>query len=234
MKERLFRFKQFNVSHSRSALPIGVDGVLIGAWGDCSGQRLLDVGCGCGVIALMLAQRNPDAEVYAIDIHEPSVEESNENFLNSPWSKRLKASLMDFSVMAASGEKFDRIVSNPPFFNSGVNQPSSARLAARHQGGLSPATLIEKGSGMLTADGRISMIVPSEMEDDLDEVASRHGLQPVRKCLVRDHETSPYKRIMLEYGKNGDIIRENITMFEPDGTPTDRYRYLCGQFYLKF
>ncbi len=82
-KERLFRFKQFNVRHSRSAMKVGVDGVLLGAWTSCAGERVLDVGCGCGLISLMIAQRFPQAIVEAIDIDHPSVEEAVENVFDS-------------------------------------------------------------------------------------------------------------------------------------------------------
>lgn len=237
MKERLFRFKQFNVSHGRSAIPIGVDGVLVGAWADCRGDRLLDVGTGCGVIALMLAQRNPTAMVDAIDVHRPSVEEAEENFRNSPWSGRLAVKEIPFSALSSSGEKYDRIVSNPPFFNSGVDSCESDRMKARHQGELSPYSLLEAGSGILTEDGRIAMIVPSEMADALTDFAAGKGMTLLRECYVKDHEGSPEKRVLLEFGNQPHTetgVTEHLTMFLSSGEPTDRYRRLCGQFYLKF
>lgn len=193
MKSRLFRFKQFEVSHSRAALPIGVDGVLIGAWAELRGRRVLDVGTGCGVIALMIAQRYPDAQVMAVDIHKPSVEEAEENFIRSPWSSRLEVKEKSFAEVAISGEKYDLIVSNPPFFDSGVEATDSPRLSARHQGELSPYSLVEGASELLNPGGGLAMIVPTEMAEKLLSFAILHGMRPERVCRVKDHEGAPKK-----------------------------------------
>ena len=140
-KERLFRFKRFAVSHSQSAIPVGMDGVLIGAWCSVSqALRVLDAGTGCGLIALMCAQRSAEARITAIDIHPPSVEEAVYNFTTSPWARRLEARLIPFAEFAEKG--FDLIVSNPPFFHAGVSPTlSDARLRARHSGAFGPEAL---------------------------------------------------------------------------------------------
>ncbi|MDE5713403.1 MAG: methyltransferase, partial [Muribaculaceae bacterium] len=91
MKDGLFHFKKFSVSHTRSSMKVGVDGVLIGAWASTCAGDILDAGTGCGVIALMLAQRNPDSKVLAIDVDKPSIDEASENFINSPWGDRIEA-----------------------------------------------------------------------------------------------------------------------------------------------
>lgn len=247
MKERLFKFKQFDVSHARSSMPIGVDGVLIGAWATCEGEKLLDVGTGCGVIALMLAQRNRQARILAIDVDAPSVEEAASNFKRSVWSDRIESKLMSFEAMIQKGEKFDNIVSNPPYFDSGVKQSDNRRMIARHVGSLSPLILLECCGMLLNDNGRLSMIVPVEMLEQLKEKSSESCLSPVRECFVRDNVTTPNKRVMIEFIKNKDEIKpsenskqcgsmssENLIMFDSNRNPTEEYRKLCGDFYLKF
>lgn len=234
MKERLFRFKQFNVSHACSALPVGVDGVLVGAWTGFDGMRILDAGTGCGVIALMMAQRNPGAHIFAVDTHLPSVEEASRNFAASPWGDRLKAEHVSFLDIKPDGGLYDVIVSNPPFFDSGADSTVSARTGARHMGVFSPYSLLGHGAGLLSEAGVISMILPATEEENLLAAASLRGMRLRRRCIVRDHEGAQWKRVLMEFGKYGETAYEELTMFDGDREPTSRYRELCGQFYLKF
>jgi len=234
MKERLFRFKQFNVSHALSAMPIGVDGVLIGAWARCAGRRILDVGTGCGVIALMMAQRNAGCRITAIDTDSLSVEEAAMNFKKSPWPERLDAVNISFADIRPEDGLYDVIVSNPPYFDSGVDNHESPRTMARHIGELSPEILISRGCCLLSRDGVISMIVPAEMKERLLEVAQVNGLKMERCCSVRDHEGAAVKRVLLEFGHEGSNEERELTMFVDKVTPTSEYRELCGRFYLKF
>lgn len=216
-------------------MKIGVDAVLLGAWADVSGsRRILDAGTGCGVIAMMCAQRNADALVEAIDIDAASVEEANANFSLSPWPERLKARLEDFSAISRCD--YDLIVSNPPYFNSGITDPDTPRLVARHQGTLSPAELIKRGSLHLAQSGRLAMIVPADQHRELVDVARRAGLFTRRSCLVRGHAGAPAKRILLEFSRlpvAAPEERELILETAPN-VPTEEYRTLCKDFYLKF
>ena len=124
----MFRFKQFTVCDERSAMKIGTDGVLLGAWTDIEGDsRILDVGTGTGLIALMLAQRNASAEIVGVDISHEAIEEARDNFLNSPWAKRLSVTEGDVCSFE-SNEKFDHIVSNPPYFVDSLHSPIRSAL----------------------------------------------------------------------------------------------------------
>ncbi|MDE6393604.1 MAG: methyltransferase [Muribaculaceae bacterium] len=237
MRKSVFRFKLFECSHARASMKIGVDAVLIGAWADTDcARRILDVGTGCGVIALMCAQRNAVANVTAIDIDADSVDEARDNFMASPWSSRLDARLEDFNGI--SEQKFDLIVSNPPYFDSGVYSPDSPRLVARHQNDLSPASLLRKGSCMLSSDGKIAIIVPSSRFEELCGVAASVGLRLTRAQFVRGHEAAPVKRVLMEFSRSGIAVSAAsipvLTLETHPGQPTEAHRRLCKDFYLKF
>lgn len=243
-----FQFKHFECFHGRSSMKIGVDAVLLGAWANVTGSRILDVGTGCGVIALMCAQRNADALIDAVDLDPDSILEATSNFARSPWSGRLKASLEDY--LHISHDKYDLIISNPPYFNSGISEPDCARLRARHQASLSPSSLISHGIRLLSPRGRIALIVPADRENELIDVATRYGLITIRVCRVQGHPQAPVKRVMLEFCKDSEIregpasgccggnsygmSEESLILEVESGVPTEAYRALCRDFYLKF
>lgn len=234
-RKSVFRFKQFKCSHAASSMKIGVDAVLVGAWADVSRAKcILDVGTGCGVIALMCAQRNPEANILAIDIDINSVKEASQNFLESRWGNRLNAELMDY--MNLNDKKFDLIISNPPFFNSGVKDFSSARMVARHDSSLSPLLLLTKAKELLLSDGIVTMIVPFDRKTEVNNHAGREGFILSRCCEVKGNYNAPPKRIMLEYrlNHNGPCLNEEMVIEQEPGTYTESYRQLCSDFYLAF
>ena len=249
----IFHFKQFSVSHSRSSMKIGVDSVLIGAWANVDGKMILDVGTGCGIIALMLAQRNPQARIEAIDIDEASVKEADENFFNSKWRSRLKATVISFTEFIKSrNDKFDLIISNPPYYDSGITEFNSSRVIARHQNTLSPSVILKEVAPILKDDGRVAMIFPSELFEKIKVEAERNGFNVTRIARVRRTPVLPYKRVLIEFmredaflegegmttnNKNVDnqVLKwEEITMFETEDSPTEEYQKMTHDFYLKF
>lgn len=240
-----FRFKRFSCSHHRSALRIGVDAVILGAWARLEdAAAILDVGCGCGVLSLMAAQRNGNARILGIDIDEASVEEAAENFRLSPWPDRIRAERLSLFDMPGD-TKFDYIISNPPFFDAGVSNPETSREIARHQSELSPASLLRKGGELLTAGGKIGLVLPEEMGEDIISIAEDCGLELLRKMHVSGREEKPAKRCYLEFGlrladqvnmrkKKSSPERMYLAVETIDGGFTDDYRRLCADFYLKF
>lgn len=236
MRERLFRFKQFSVCHQNSAMKIGVDAVLLGAWIDINNcNTFLDVGCGCGVISFMIAQRSKKAIISGIDIDKLSVEESANNATNTKWSDRLNFELKDY--MALNGVKFDHIVSNPPYYDDGIEHVSTLRLRARHttDNGLSPLNLISKGATLLNNNGLISLICPIKWKDELIMEAERNSLYLTRLTYVKGNPKAQFKRIMIEFSKNKYNCQiSNLILEKERGIPTDEYRNLTKDFYLKF
>ena len=240
-----FRFKRFAVSHHRSSMKVGVDGVLIGCWTDVDGaKRILDVGTGCGLIALIMAQRAPEALIDAIDIDVPSVEEAIENIADSPWPDRVNVVCRGYadasSLLKDEGCGYDLIVSNPPYFDSGVIETVTAREKARHQGGLSPYLLLNGAVAILNEGGSVAMIVPTDIAKTVEKDALRLGYRLVRKCLVKGHASAPYKRILLQWTLSCKECKdlapepEFLTLEVAAGDPTDEYRSLCKDFYLRF
>ena len=237
MEDSEFRFKKFSVNHSRSSMKVGVDAVLLGAWAGKDARKILDVGTGCGVISLILAQRFPEAIIKGVDIDQPSIEEARKNFEKSPWSERLSADLAEFpNDILKNGEKFDLIVSNPPFFRSGIVQPKSQREKARHQDTLSVFSLIENSSFLLEEEGILAFIFPVEFREEVLRIGNTKGFKKIRECTVRDREERKEKRVMIEMMFTDKEITEltyQLILFQ-NGLPTNDYQLLCKDFYLKF
>lgn len=215
-------------------MKVGVDGVLLGAWAGVKEGKILDVGTGCGLIALMLAQRFPGSEIIGIDIDEASVMEAGENFAGSPWGSKMRVILGQFPDAISEDEKFDLIVSNPPYFRSGVDNPETSRERARHQDSLSIFTLMKDSRKFLRKEGRLAMIFPGEFYEELIKEADNSGFSAARVCFIRNNERRPYKRVMTELiiDRKGDRVKaEMLTLFR-GGEATEEYKKLCGEFYL--
>lgn len=239
-----FRFKHFTVHHDHSSMKVGVDGVLIGCWAKSENPRtILDIGTGCGLIALIMAQRYPEAKIMGIDIDKASVEEAIENVSVSPWPDRINIREVSFSEvfcqeLRKADVKFDLIVSNPPYFNAGVTNATTPREVARHQGGLSPAVILRLSTLIISRGGSAAMVVPCDESEDLEQYALSLGYVLMRKCIVRGHDKAPWKRSLLQwqYGEKDTLAIEttSLTLETSPGIPTDEYRDLCKDFYLKF
>ena len=234
-REKVFRFKQFAVVNDRTAMKVGTDGVLLGAWCPVEGaRRVLDVGTGCGVIALMIAQRSPQAVIEAIDIDQAAIEEATLNFENSPWSERLRASTCDFNDMTTN-RNYDLIVSNPPYFTNGVLPTGDARTIARHTGSLSYIQLIAGASRLLSDNGTLALITPTDAEQDIIE-ASTFASLPIRLMtrVVAVEGAAPKRTLWcLTRGSNISCQTGSLTIAHRDGSFTPEYIDLTGAFYLK-
>ena len=233
-REKTFRFKQFAVLNDRTAMKVGTDGVLLGAWCPVEGaQRALDVGTGCGVIALMVAQRNSEAHIDGIDIDPGAIEEATLNFAASPWSERLTAMMADFNHMTST-DRYDLIVSNPPYFTDSLLPPDAARTLARHTGSLSYRQLIEGAAQRLTDSGMLALISPTEAEGAIIEAAAFASLPVKNITRVIPVEGAAVKRSLWLLSRREMPYREeNLTIAHRDGSFTSEYIALTRDFYLK-
>ena len=208
-----FRFKQFTVWHDRCAMKVGTDGVLLGAWAPANSftpnplTRILDIGTGSGLIALMLAQRFPEASIDAIDIDEAAVEQARENFVVSPWTDRLHAfhaRLQDWQnhPLQITNYKYDLIVSNPPDFQNSLKNPDKGRQTARHTDTLSYAELLRHSARLLTEKGLLALVLPAEVEQEVHGLAAAELLSLTRITRVYSKESKPARRVLLGFEKS--------------------------------
>lgn len=264
-KHSAFRFKQFTVTQTHSAMKVGTDGVLLGAWVSLDPdkkarpvRRVLDIGTGTGVIALMLAQRTvSDTDpcvIDAVEIEAAAAEEAARNFAASTWGERLKAHTMLIQRYAAdyAGEKYDLIVSNPPYFMAGTDfrrgfdtsaaaaRPSTERIAARHAESLPYDELIDAILLLLEpVDGRFAAIFPYRESGVFIAKAAAKGLFATRVLDIHGTPHKPVKRVAAEFSlrrpeKREEIVRETLYIEDGSGHFTDLYRNLTRDFYLKF
>lgn len=236
-RERLFKFKQFQVNHSRSAMKVGTDAVLLGAWCRVDGAcRVLDVGTGCGVIALMVAQRAHEAQIDAIDISSNAVEEATLNFMSSPWPSRLHARLADFKELVQNGgKKYDLIVSNPPYFSNGELPDGEDRIKARHTAELTFDNLLSGAASLLDTCGRLAIVTPADCEAEINRCAAFAGLHLVRIMRVASTEEGEVKRLLWEFmAVSQPLQQQSLSIERSPLCYTDEYRDLCRDFYLKF
>lgn len=235
MKEKgIFQFKQFAVRHEKSTMKIGTDAVLLGAWANPFGaRRILDIGTGCGIIALMLAQRNLEADITGIDIDMESIAEATNNAKNSPWHKRIayeNTSLQSFYPTTP----FDLIVSNPPFFQSGTTSPIAARKSARHTTKLSFSTLLHNASRLLSANGNFSVVVPESAQKEFIAVAKTLKLHLNQITFFKPLSKKKVERVMMNFCRNKTVCKESTLIhYQDDGAWTKEYIGLTKDFYLK-
>ncbi len=238
MPNPYFQFKQFTVYHDKCAMKVGTDGVLLGAWADVEGvTHALDIGTGSGLVALMIAQRS-NASVTGIDIDKGAYTQSKENFERSEWTNRLQVyhkSLQEFANNYV-GEKFDLIVSNPPYFQNSYKPPRKDRSLARHSDQLTLKELIENADRLLSEEGKLSLVLPFETRDNLWVIAKERGLVVTKFTAVYPKPGKPAKRCLFQLERHVDARKEDELWIEEG----DRHEYsegfkrLLKGFYLAF
>lgn len=230
---RPFRFKQFEILQEKTPMKVGTDGVLLGAWAD-GGRRILDVGVGTGVVALMMAQRFPDAEVVGIDICDEVIDEASCNVRLSPFRDRVTIERQDFREMACDA-KYDAIVCNPPYFENSLKCPEKGRSMARHSDSLSLEELMRKSGEMLHDGHRLNLIIPYSQYDEAVNEGRRHGFAVKKAMRVRGTNAAEWKRVLLSLelgGEERDVAMEELTLESERGVRTEAYHDLTEEFYL--
>lgn len=240
MANSYFQFKKFIIRHDLCAMKVGTDGVLLGAWASLPGcGRVLDVGTGTGLIALMLAQRGDDKDqpvcIDAIDIDPDAARQASLNAEASPFGSCIRVygrSLAEFILQ--TDKSYELIVSNPPYFNRSLKCPDEKRNTARHTDSLSLPDLIDGCCRLLSPTGRLALILPADQEDALDRETGRTGLHMIRKTRVIPTPGGVAKRILAEFSFCARPLETDSLVIETSRHQyTPEYIALTKEFYLK-
>ena len=243
-----FTFKQFAICQERCAMKVGTDGVLLGAWarvGHCS--RVLDMGTGTGLVALMAAQRSM-AGIVAIDLDADAVAQAKENVAASPWANRIRVVEADARTIEEAqlgmdssypeedlhtSTLFDAILCNPPFFENSLKSPDAARSMARHTDTLSFDELARSATRLLAPKGELSVIIPYDRAHDMTVSAACQGLFATRQTIVIPVESGKPKRILMAFTREGSAHQaETLCIHDTQRRYTEDYICLVRDFYL--
>lgn len=252
----MFTFRRFSLHDDRCAMKVGTDGVLLGAWAVLpapgtsddaprrhradTAPRLLDVGCGCGLVALMLAQRFPEAHIDALDIDAAAADQAAENVHASPFAHQVCVATGDFlspqlPFSLKNGTLYDAIVSNPPFFEETLLAPEARRAQARHTAaGLTFGALTRRSAALLRPHGTMQVIIPRSAETRFHAAAAANGFALTAATEVHTVVRKPAKRVLLRFvkGDTGGIPDRDTLILMQDGQRTPQYADLCRDFYL--
>ncbi|MBP5778139.1 MAG: methyltransferase [Prevotella sp.] len=236
MANDYFQFKQFIVRQQHCGMKVGTDGTLLGAWAQAPDDpcRILDIGTGTGLIALMMAQRFPQATVTGVDIDDAAVSQAKENVMESPFSNRVTILKCDI-LQLEDTDGFDAIICNPPFFVNSLTCPDEQRTAARHTVSLSFENLAHAAFRLLKPDGIFSVVIPTENRPNLEAASRMEGFFISRICLIKTTPQKQPKRQLIEFRKFPVYeinIQEGIIEDSPN-VKNPWYRQLTEAFYIK-
>lgn len=233
MANSYFRFKQFTIKQDLTAMKVGTDGVLLGAWANLEhADRILDIGTGTGLIALMAAQRNEKARIDAVEIEYNAFIQASENIATSPWAERISlhnSSIQEFSQPYG----FDAIICNPPFFINSTKNPGTERILARHTDSLTHADLLNGAERLLTGNGTLHIILPVQEAILFINEAQNKSFYASRITRVSPNPEKMPNRYLMEFFKSPQktVINEIITELERHQY-SDAYKALTKDFYL--
>ena len=232
-----FKFKEFTVNHDRCAMKIGTDSVLLGAWTSVKNSpfSVLDIGAGTGILSLMLAQRSDAQHIEAIEIDDSAYEQCAENFENSPWGDRLfcyHASLLEY--IEEVDDKYDIIISNPPFYSEDYKTKNDSRDLARFSDAMPFKHLIHAAALLLSKNGLFSVVIPQKEEQQFINLASKVNLFPKRILHVKGNSKTEIKRSLIEFSFQKDTTETSELIIENGRhNYTKDYISLTKDFYLK-
>ena len=235
----MFHFQQFSIQQSGSAMKVGTDGVLLGAWTPVSevSGRILDVGTGTGLVALMLAQRNPLAFIDAVEIDPPSCEDARYNFNHSPWNERLTLFENSFqNFTKTTGASYSLIVCNPPFFSKSIKNSCDRKAIARHDDVLNYNELLNGCKKLLRSNGHLSLILPADGYETFRTLAARKGWFEYRRLDVKPSPGKKVKRVLSFWDlqmPDGPLSTEEMVVEITRHQYSDDFYRLTRDFYLE-
>lgn len=218
-------------------MKVGTDAVLLGVVADVENAgKILEIGTGCGVIALIVAQRS-QARIDAIEIDEQSVIQARENAGNSPWKDRINiihCPLQNYARRTV--EKYDMVISNPPYFTHSLKSPFEKRNISRHDDELSFDDLIKGSSELMLPDASLWVILPLNQEREFMEKAIKSGLYIHSMMKINHKQGKKYQRIILQLRKSKaeSVVEKDLSMKNEDDSFSKGYVDLTNDFYLDF
>ncbi|AOM39238.1 tRNA(1)(Val) (adenine(37)-N(6))-methyltransferase TrmN [Xenorhabdus hominickii] len=242
-----FTFKQFFVGHDQCAMKVGTDGVLLGAWAPVyNKKRCLDIGCGSGLIALMIAQRtSEDTLIDAVELDACAAMQAADNVQQSPWSSRItvyQQDIHDFvrhnmqqNVLRPNSTQYDLIVSNPPYFEPAIACRNEARNQARYTESLTHKGLLECVRGLITPTGLFCVVLPYDIGEFFERMASDLTWFTHFRVNIRDRQDKPLHRLLLGLSlQKQETQVSEITIRSLDGIYADEFRQLVTDFYFYY
>jgi tRNA1Val (adenine37-N6)-methyltransferase len=236
MASNYFNFKHFTIYHDKSAFKVGTDGVLLGAVADVTCvKRILDIGSGSGLIALMLAQRS-DAEIVTIEPDHDSFLQTCNNVRLSKWSSRIKVEYTDLQHYYPGKDKFDLIVTNPPYFTDSLKNPDVRKSAARHNDSLTSDEILKGVLRLIEDTGTLQLIMPYVEGNIFIAEAQGFDLYCNNILKIKPLPTSKIRRLILRFSKRQTKVSEKFLTIERGKRHefTEEYINLTKDFYLKF
>jgi tRNA1Val (adenine37-N6)-methyltransferase len=229
----IFRFKRFTICDDQASMKLGTDAVLLGAWANVQDANYaLDIGTGCGIIAIMLAQRTSATRIDAVELQAPDAEQAQENVLRSPWSNRISIWQHDVRTFETK-IRYDVIVSNPPYFSRSLLPPKSARSHVRHDLMLNADDLVQSVLRLLSPAGKFSVILPPGEASIFISRANATGLVLLRHTKFFTRSSKPQERSLMEFGFTGaGPVEETLLLLDENERTTGEYQRLTNAFYL--
>ena len=249
----MFQFQQFTIHDDRCAMKVGTDSVLLGAWCEMppapSAARALDIGTGSGLIALMLAQRYPHLQVVGVELDAAATTQAAENAAASPFAAQVRMKQGDIMTddWREDDQRFDMIVSNPPYFEETLLSPIQQRAQARHvHHGLTFEALTSRSAQLLKSGGWLQVIIPKTAQSRFVRCAQDAGFSLIRQTDVYTVARKAPKRVMLRFQLHftlpthhqngstivGDFLQTDQLILQENGERSPQYQQLCQDFYL--
>lgn len=231
-----FTFKQFFVAHDRCAMKVGTDGILLGAWAPVAKvKRILDIGAGSGLLALMLAQRTEQhVTIDAVELDELAAIQAGENAAESPWASRVRVECADILTWAPEQTaRYDLIVSNPPYFEPGVECATPERNQARYTGSLDHLALLMTAANLISEEGFFCVVLPESVGNEFIKKALDIGWFLRLRTDIADNEARLPHRVLLALSpKEGECFSDRMVIRGPDQCYSEAYTALTQAFYL--
>jgi len=232
MSSSSFKFQHFTIEQEQCAMKVGIDSVLLGAWTPTKGAKnILDLGCGTGLLALMMAQKS-EAEIAAVEIEKKAFAQAQKNIANAPYADRI--TLHHKAIQTFQSDKtYELIISNPPYFESSLKARDTSRTLARHNDSLTLEELFAHSRRLLSAQGHLCLIFPFASRHRLLTSAADKGFYPSHMLMVKGKEHKAYNRLLINFSTSKSACKkESLSIYDSAGKYSPEFRKLTEDFYL--